>query len=102
MPIDPPMILEFEKLAGDLNLVTWEIIFEAGPNDYSDSIMIRNTLLTRIMIRYDEDHSDNKFATINPGGQLIIDGVKFFNAKGRIIEAIIVENVDESLRINLM
>ena len=102
MSINPPTILEFEKLAGDLNSETWTEIYSANDNDYSDSIMIRNTLTTRIKIRFNEDDSANKFVTINAGSSFVVDGVKFFKQRGKIIEAIIVPDVAESIRINLM
>jgi hypothetical protein len=100
--INPPTILEFEKLAADLNSLTWTEVYTAGDNDYADSIMVRNTLTTRIMIRYNEDSTDNKFITLNAGESFVIDGVKFFKQRGRIIEAIIVTDVPASLRVNLM
>jgi hypothetical protein len=101
MTIPAPKVIEVEKLAGEL--ATWTEIYTATDNDYSDTIIIRNTLLTRIVIRYDQTEEPNQFMTVNAGEKFIIDGIKFWKQGGRIIEAMIAAvEVDESLRINLV
>ena len=100
MPIDPPRILEIEKVAGDFT--DWTLIRTAVDNDFSNSIVFRNTLLTRIQVRFDGDETANKFITINAGEKFVLDGVEFSTVKGKTIEAKIVADVDESFRVNLL
>jgi len=100
MTIQSPLVVESEKLAGAL--AGWAVIYTATDDDYSDSIIIRNTLTTRIRLRYNEDDADGKYITVNAGEKFVIDGIKFYKQRGRIIEAIIDTEVPESLRINLV
>lgn len=100
MPIDPQRVLEIEKVAGDFT--DWTMIRTALDNDFSNSIVFRNTLTTRVQVRFDGDETENKFITINAGEKFVLDGIVFSTVKGKTIEAKIVDDVTESFRVNLL
>jgi hypothetical protein len=100
MTIYPQRILEIEKVAADFS--DWTMIRTALDNDFSNSIVFRNTLLTRIQVRFDGDETENKFITIDAGEKFILDGIAFSTVKGKTIEAKIVPDVLESFRVNLL